>query len=194
MNKHYLTTALFLLLAVSCRKSNFKDRVPPIDKPLKMTYKNLGDVQIAFHNSYSCDVDDDGIKDFSITTEYNGKPAENIDCQGYFFNGASPVDPNEETPLLNSGDTIGNDTYPNHIWYNAAHLLLSEKVITMSGNDFWRGKWKDASHKYLAFSIEKNSKRHYGWLELSFSTNKGAVILHRAAIAEEAEKNVFAGK
>ncbi|MEE1944535.1 hypothetical protein VRU48_05405 [Pedobacter sp. KR3-3] len=163
-----------------------------------MQYKNLGDRQIAFGNSYSCDVDDDGVKDFSIHTEYFGKPAERIDCQQFYFIGAfptySPVDLNEQTPLLNAGNLIGKNSYANHAWYNASHLLLSEKVITESGNDYWQGKWKDASHKYLAFAVKKDGKLYYGWLELSFSQSQGALILHRAAIAEQAEKDVFAGK
>lgn len=198
MNKSYLIISLFLFVLTSCRKSTVNNPVPPVAEIPSMKYKNLGDVQIAFRKSYTCDIDNDGINDFSIHTEYLGKPAENVDCEQFYFSGAyltfSPVDLNEQTPLLHTGDVIGKMSYANHFWYNASHLLLSEKVITESGNDYWRGKWKDASHQYLALAVEKNGKRYYGWLELSFSQRTETVVLHRAAIAEQPEKDVFAGK
>ncbi|MCJ0743469.1 hypothetical protein [Pedobacter montanisoli] len=200
MNRYFLVAVLFALLSVACRKSfdfERKDLLPPTYTS-KIKYKTLGDVQVPFNKSYACDVDGDGIRDFVINTDLIGNPFEKIDCRSYFFIGEfftySPVDGNEETPLLNTGDVIGEKSYINHNWYNASHLLLIEKVITMSGNDFWRGKWKEASHQYLAFAIKKNEKKHYAWLELSFDQNSGAIILHRAAVAEEAEKNILAGK
>lgn len=170
----------------------------PENNPVKMKYKNLGDVQITFQKIFSCDVNDDGKKDFSITSELIGKPSEQSDYHSYFFTGGlstySPINSDEEAPLLNAGDNISLNAYPNHEWYNVAQITLSEKIIPMHGNDFWKGKWKDATHKYLAFAIEKNGERYYGWLELSFSQNAGAVILHRTAVAEEVGKHVFAGK
>ncbi|WP_199141775.1 hypothetical protein [Pedobacter sp. ASV12] len=195
MNKHFLVIALFVLCSVSCRKS---DLTNPMDNIPQMQYKNLEDRRITFGNSYACDVDDDGVNDFAIHTEYLGKPAERVDCQQFYFSGAfltySPVDSNEQTPLLNTGNAIGKNSYANHSWYNATHLLLSEKVITMSGNDYWQGKWKEVSHKYLAFAVKKNGKLHYAWLELSFSQSTEALILHRVGIAVLPERDVFAGK
>lgn len=198
MNKSYLIISLFLFALTSCKKPPVNNPVPRTTDIPPMKYKNLGDIQVFFRSSYTCDVDNDGINDFSIHTEYLGKPAENVDCKQFYFSGTyltfSPVDSNEQTPLLHAGDEIGKKSHENHSWYNASHLLLSEKVITDSGNDYWRGKWKDATHKYLAFAMEKNGKRYYGWLALSFSQPKEAVILHGVAIAEQAERNVFAGK
>lgn len=199
MNRYFLLAVLIVVLSPACRKSDLEKKAPLSPTyTSKIKYKNLGNVQVAFNKSYGCDIDGDGIRDFFITTDLIGKPAEQTDCRSYFFTGAfftySPVNDNEETPLLNEGDTIGKTIYVNHNWYNASNLLLAEKVITMSGNDFWRGKWKEASHQYLAFAIEKNEKKYYAWLELSFVQNPGVVILHRAAIAEEAEKYILAGK
>ena len=189
--------AVILTIFTGCHRSDSEEITTP-ENPVRMKYKNLGDVEVAFQKAFPCDVDDDGKNDFYISSELIGKPSEQSDYHSYFFLGAfntnSLVNSNEETPVLNLGDKIGKNIYPDHNWYNGNQITLAEKVIPLNGNEHWIRNWKDASHQYLAFSIKKNGKLYYGWLELTFSKNTETVILHRSAVAEEADKTVIAGK
>jgi hypothetical protein len=64
----------------------------------------------------------------------------------------------------------------------------------VNGTIYWEGAWKTASHHYFPFYIERNSKRFFGWIELSFSMALEKIIIHRIAVSEEAEKTIIAGK
>lgn len=187
---------LSVLIFAGCSKT--EDRSVEEMSQVKMKYKCLGNLQIPFQKTFSYDLDDDGKKDLFITSQLIGKPSEQSDYQSYYFMGGSstysPIDVEDQTPVLNAGDIIGEDMNLNHEWYNVPQVCIAEKIIPISGNDYWQGKWKNVSHKYLAFALKKDGKYTYGWLELSFSKNLGTVILHCIGFAEESGKNVIAGK
>lgn len=189
----FLSVALLIFLGfTSCdrAKENEEDELSSSN----IIYKNMGDVEIAFNKSISCDVDDDGINDFTIGSQKIISTSEQSTNNRYFFTGSfrlySPIDNMEQTRLLSVGDIVSENNFPTYEWFNSSKIILVEKVIPLSGNIFWKGEWRDVSHMFMAFAVEKNEKRYYGWLELSFSKEKEAVILHRSAISSQAETSI----
>ena len=189
--------AVALTIFTGCHRSDSEEITTP-ENLVRMKYKNFDDLKIPFLRHYYCDVDDDGINDFYISSELLGIPAEDSDYHSFYVLGSvhtySLVDINKECPILNKGDLIGKDIRADHHWLKENQVFLAEKVISSNGGYYWKRNWKDASHQYLAFSIKKNGKLYYGWLEISFSQDTETVILHRSAIAEEAERTVIAGQ
>lgn len=196
MKTSLIGLAVLLLLLVACDKKDPVEFPSPAPAPA-MRYLDLGDQAVGFNHYSSSDLDGNGTTDFSVTTTLVGSPANRCDYQCYYFNGAfysyTPVDNNEQMPILAKGDKVGPNSFPQHEWYNASQLLLSQRVIPVIGGPYWDGGWKDASHHYVAISLLKNEKFYYGWVEISFNTRQAAVILHRAAICEEAGREIKAG-
>ncbi|MDR2273182.1 MAG: hypothetical protein LBF27_19890 [Sphingobacterium sp.] len=193
----YILIIVTLYIPTACHRSYEEDLPLPNYRP-KMKIKDFGDVSVTFPETFPCDIDGDGLKDLFFKTELIGDPINRCDYHSFSFRDGSftcsPVNSEEETPSLTAGDIIGKYSFPNHSWHFASTIVLAKKNIPLSGSSFWSGPWKDSAHKYLPFAIEKHGERYYGWLELSFSKSEECIILHRAAVAEVAGKNVFAGQ
>ena len=71
--------------------------------------------------------------------------------------------------------------------------MTGAKNSSAAGREYWEGKWKTRSHKYLPLQIQKNGKRYNGWVELSCDTGSQKTILHKAAISKKEESAVRAG-
>ena len=67
------------------------------------------------------------------------------------------------------------------------------KNIGYDNPPYWEKEWKDVSHKFLAIQVKRDGKLYHGWIELSMDTVNSKLILHRAAIAKEAGRQVRAG-
>ena len=184
-----------LLLTACDDKDNIQ---PPTQVHPKMRYTELNNVTIKFGQQNSLDIDGDNMKDLLFSTVLVGDPIARVDKRRYFvtasFDVFSLVNEQEETPALDKEDviTIGNPRDFN--WYNASSLVLAEKIIEETGPGHWEGNWKNADHKYLPVQVRKNNLRHNGWVEVSFKMDSEEVILHRAAFAVEAGKEVKAGQ
>lgn len=100
----------------------------------------------------------------------------------------------EETPALNKEDAITISNPPGFNWYNASSLVLAEKIIEETGLAHWEGNWKNADHHYLPVQVRNKNLRYNSWVEVSFKMDSEELILHRAAVAVEAGRDVKAGQ
>lgn len=143
------------------------------------------------------DLDKDGTTDFYISTLLVGDPSLQRDYRQYYFNSQfyanCQVNDNEETPVLQKGDKIAPTPLEGFHWYNASQVVIAQKIIEENGTS-WSGNWRNISHGYEPISILRNDKLYYGWIEISFDMQNERVILHRAAVAKEADVEVKAGE
>jgi len=184
--------ATALLMLVSCKKTPVTD--PVVQPDLK--YIPLNDFELTAGKWKVVDVDEDGKADFHFETLLVGDPILQQDkLQFYAGSGIEDYLLNneyEETPCLNKNDLIGRQN-PGFEWNQISALILAEKVTGMTGPSFWRGNWKDASHRFLPIRINREGKEFLGWIELSFHTETGKLILHRAALSIKPGVDIKAG-
>ena len=190
----------FLFIAVvsaviSCRKEKQENPGPLPDTG--MEYYDLSGKEIAYNQSVSLDLNHDNRKDIGFGTLLVGDPVEKQDKVQYIvysdIYSYLPVDAEENTPVHNRNELIPVENFGNYNWYNAAFLVLAQKIVPLTGDDYWTGKWRNSSHKYLPIQIRADNKRYNGWIELSFDMNDQKIILHNAAISKRAEREVKAG-
>ena len=104
-----------------------------------------------------------------------------------------PVNEQEETPILSKDAPISLH-FPGFTWYDITAIVLAEKVMLVSGETYWDGLWKNASHKYLPVQVKKNGQSFLGWVEMSFDKTAEKLILHKAAISTVAGREIKAGE
>ena len=180
---------------VSCKKSPV---TTPIDPAPVMSYINLHDSAVTFNKLAVLDLNSDGENDVWFSTLLVGDPIAQQDKKQWYITTSLytslPVNGNESIPVLKLDDSIPTQNFNNCNWYNAASVLLAEKVIGISGDPYWLGDWKEAAHKYIPLQVLKEGAKYNGWVEISFSTAGEKIILHRAALCKEKNKTVVAGK
>jgi hypothetical protein len=194
MNK-LLTLAFAVLLLSSCEKN------PVCEEPIEpahpsMRYTDLQNFEVKYGTTKRVDVDGDGTIDYSFETLLVGDALGQRDRLQFYADSKietyQPVNESEQVPQLSAGDPV-KVQYPGYTWYEITAIVLAEKITPVNGTPYWDGPWKAAAHKYLPIMIRKGGQRYYGWIELSFDTAAEKMILHRAAIAAVAEKEVKAG-
>jgi len=104
-----------------------------------------------------------------------------------------PININEHIMPMDKQQTIPLDNFNAHEWYNVGHSILVEKNEFVSGTIIWRGVWQEANKKYLPFQVTQNGLRYNGWVELSVDIANQQLVLHRAAISKQPEKEIQAG-
>jgi hypothetical protein len=193
--KKLLVLCIPVVLIISCTKDQRPNPPTPPSHP-QMRYTELNNTAINFNQLKQIDMDSDGYSDLLFSTMTVGDPILGVDKHVYFVNSALHVslliNELEQTPVVNHGDSIKLDGHRESHWYNANAITFAQKIISNT-ETHWEGNWKDAEHKYVSVQILKNGLRYNGWVEISFNTNAGQMILHRAAISLEAEKIVSAG-
>lgn len=181
-------SAIFFLL--SCKK-------PVVNKNPGILYTDLGGKEIKFHDILFLDLNKDGQSDIFFSTLYVGDPIAKQDKEKYLVrssvNSFLPINSNEFAPILNKGENVPIENFSDFSWYEVAQVELAQKVTGVTGPPFWEGEWKDAKHKYLPIQIKVNNQRFNGWIELSFDSEGEKIILHKAAISSEAEKEIRTG-
>lgn len=179
--------AVFFLM--SCDK--------PINVDPQMLYTDLGNKTVGFNESYSIDLNKDGVTDVRFHTLLVGNPISKQDKRKYLvsskINCLLPINSNENAPLLFKGEVVPLENFSGYIWYGIAQIELAQKVIGATGDPFWEGLWKSCNHNYLPIQVKSDNQRFNGWVELTFDRNTEKVILHRAAISKLAESEVIAG-
>ena len=58
---------------------------------------------------------------------------------------------------------------------------------------YWDGIWKRASHHFLPVQVTRNGKTYNGWMEISFDMSGDKLVLHKAGISTENDKEIKAG-
>lgn len=195
MNK-LLTLALGLFLLSSCEKSPVGEE-PPVDNHPRMRYTDLQNFEVNPGTFKRVDLDGNGTNDLLFKTLLVGDALGQRDrLQFYAHTGIGiyqPVNELEEVPQLSTGEAVKGQ-FPGYTWYEITAIVLAEKITPVSGNYYWVGAWKTASHKFLPVMVERGGQAYYGWVELSFDTATEKMILHRAAISTEAGREVIAGR
>lgn len=124
-----------------------------------MQYKDLKDLRVSLNQSDTpIDVDGNGKDDlyFAVVVTYNPtnliseKQAQLFTIAGTFI----PVKSQIEVPVLGYGDNISTNAFPGYQWNNAWLSVLAKKSLGAS-DSLWTDNWKDISHKYIPFTIEK---------------------------------------
>jgi hypothetical protein len=187
---------LFPVLLISCEKEINNKPLPPAHPQMK--YTDLGNVSVKFGQHKAINLNGDNITDLFFTTMLVGDPVLRRDRKQYYVNADFDTfiltNDEEQIPVLNNGDAITINDHTGYNWFNASSVVLAEKIIEETGPDHWEGNWKNADHKYLPVQVRKNNLRYNGWIEASFKTGSEELVLHRAAIATEAGKDIKAGR
>lgn len=193
MNK-LLTLVLAVLLLSSCEKNPVCEE--PVNDHPRMHYTDLQNFEVKYGTTKRVDVDGNGTTDYYFETLLVGDALGQRDRLQFYADSRietyQPVNENEQVPQLSSGDMV-KAQYPGYTWYEITAIVLAEKITPVSGQPYWDGQWKNASHKFLPIMIRKEGQRYYGWIELSFDTAAEKMILHTAAICIEPNKEVKAG-
>jgi hypothetical protein len=184
-----LPLATILLLSACNKVTCFEPQQP------MMIYKDLQNAEIKYGQPKTLDIDDDGSIDFSFGVVLVGDPILQTDRMQFYAR--SKVDRNllndgiDQTPVLNKLDVITKN-HPGYSWLPLSSVVLAEKIINNNGS-YWAGGWKNANHKYLPTQFKTNGKLYHGWIELSFDTAADKLILHKAGLSMEEDKDVKAG-
>ena len=192
MSRSSILILCFILIA-SCQKKE-NDVLPAP----KMKYIDLHQSEVNMSTTQRIDVDEDGTIDFSFKTYLIGDPILKQD-RHVFVVGSTietyllAIDNTETGKRMEKGDLIGLMPPSGFEWFQIAQIVMTEKVISESNPNYWRGEWKDASHHFLPIQVRRNGLRYNGWIETSMDTNGERMILHKAAISTEAHKDVRAG-
>jgi hypothetical protein len=186
----------FLLLAVlfaSCDKEHLPDPAP---EPT-IRYTDLQNAEITAGTHKRLDIDGDGVNDLLFNTLLLGDPISQRDRLQFYANTSidtyQPVNNHEESPVLVKDVPI-TFQFPDFTWYDITAIVLAEKVMFVSGETFWDGLWKNASHKYLPVQVKRNGQSFLGWVEMSFDKTAEKLILHRSALCMTAGKEIKAGE
>ena len=186
---------IVLTLVYSCKKNN--DEVVP--EPT-MEYLNLNNAEVKDGVFQRVDLGDFNTPDFTFTTRLINDPANNQ--TKFQFVVTTRVDSyimlvtgTQTGKKFTKGDSIRTVAAPGSSWVAFAIMHMVEKVNPATGPSYWQGEWKDASHHYLPIKVTMKSggKVYTGWIELSMDLTNEKMILHKAAISREPDKNVKAG-
>jgi hypothetical protein len=196
MNRLYVLLVAVALFSCSKKDVAQPDPVPDPNHP-NMQYTDLQNAEVIRGKYQAIDLDGDGTKDFSFGVYLIGDPLNQEDKVR--FAAFSSIDRNllvnadNLSPVLSGGEVVPVQGKAPYEWYQISEVLLVEKVIGMVNPPYWRGSWNNMKNKFFSLQIKKNGLRYNGWIEMSFDTQGERLILHRAAICKEAEKEVKAG-
>ena len=162
-----------------------------------MRYTDLLNTEVKAGTYKRVDLDGDGTNDLLFNTLLLGDAIGQRDRLQFYANTGidtyQPVNEHEECPIL-TRDAAITFQYPGFTWYDITAIVLAEKVMLVSGETYWDGLWKSASHRYLPVQVKKNGQSFLGWVEMSFDKTAEKLILHRAAISTLAEREIKAGE
>ena len=189
--------AALLFFFAACRKSEQLTPLPEEQLP-QMEVSNLADKAITYGQpGFAIDVNKDGRLDLFFGVQLVGDPLAQVDKRQYFAQSDIYtnllVTPSEQTLPFNLNEKIEVENFRQSTWYNASSINIMERVEHVSGSIVWNGNWLGLSRRYLPFQLLKNNQRYNGWVELSAEPENGRLVLHRAAICKEAEKEIRAG-
>jgi hypothetical protein len=182
---------LTALIAVACIKETNKTLPNPV-----MQYTDLHEKEIKANQYIHIDIDKNGSTDFSFYTQLVGDPLLQRDRVQFLV--GSKIATNllsnsqDESPKFNKGDRIAL-RHEGYNWFEISSIVLAEKLIPLNEAAYWDGTWKRANHNYLPVQLIKNGHTYQGWIEISFDIAGQKLILHKAGISTESEKDIAAG-
>ncbi|WP_121356079.1 hypothetical protein [Flavisolibacter nicotianae] len=191
--RHLLIFTVATLLLTACHKQ--PERPSPVNQHPQMHYLDLGNAEVKYLQGKGFDINGDGKTDFWFHVQLVGDPLLQRDRLQFIASSTIHSnllnDPDDHSPVLNRMDPI-SPIMVGYDWWEISAIVLTEKIMMIAGS-YWEGAWKNAVHKYLPIQLETQGKNYQGWVELTFDMDKEKLILHRAALCTEAEKEVKAG-
>ena len=189
----------FGIILAACKKTVITPVFqPPTGVHPQMKYFDLADATIPFDHLINLDLDGDAHTDIRFGTLLVGDPINQQDEKQWLLSGAFdtyfPINASESIPLMRLADNMPIGNFAGYNWYNAASIILAQKIIGINNPPYWLGDWKEAIHRYVPLQLKKAGALYNGWVEVSFSMNNEKLTLHRAAICLEANKAIQAGK
>ena len=187
-----LIFAFALFALASCKKDEQKVPAP------EMVYTNLMDKAVKHNEAATLiDLNQDGTKDISFGTLAVGDPISKLDKWQYRIGSdietRLPVNNQEQVPMLTKDQPIPLQNFSGYTWYEASSIILMQKNISDELPVFWSGLWVNVNRKYIPLQLKKEGKHYNGWIEISTDINQERIILHKAAITKEPEKEIWAG-
>jgi hypothetical protein len=189
MRKLFLLVAPILLLS-GCSKVTCHEPQQPL-----MVYKDLQNAEVKYGQPNTLDMNNDGSIDVSFGVVLIGDPILQTDRMQFYAR--SKVDRNllndnvGQSPILNKLDIITRN-HTGYSWLPVSSVVLAEKIIDNNGS-YWAGAWRSADHQYLPIQFKTIGKLYHGWIELSFDPAHDKLILHKAGLSMEEDKDVKAG-
>jgi hypothetical protein len=199
--KNYLYSLFLMALAAvtACKKE--KNEIPPLPLPtpeVEMVYTALNNAEVKYMQpGIWIDLNQDNRADVLFEVIRVGDHINRYDR--LLFNIVTsirvnvPVNANEQIPVFQKNAIIPLDNFEGINWYGGSEIELIQKAIFENGLVMWRGNWLTAERAYLPIQINITGKRHNGWIELTADVANEKLILHRAAISKDAEKQIKAG-
>ncbi len=187
-----LFIALVLFSFASCKKDNATIPAP------EMIYTDLMDRAVK-HNlpAIFIDLNRDGMKDIVFNTLAVGDPLNNLDKWQYRVDSdietKLPVNNHEQVPMMNKAQRIPVQDFEGYQWYEGTSIILMQKNISVELPVFWTGQWLNVNKRYIPLQVKKEGKQYNGWIEISTDIQQEKIILHKAAITKEPEKEALAG-
>jgi len=184
-----------LAIMYSCKKNVVE--LLPVQVSPQMVYSDLKDTVVRFNHAVILDIDNDGATDIYFSTLLVGDPISQQDKMQWLVTGAFdtnfPVNNNEAIPVLRVNEAITVKNPAGYTWYNASSILLAQKTLSIILPPFWIGDWTNVSHRYIAFQLIKTAGVYNAWIEISFSTGNEKLVLHKAAVCRELNRDIKAG-
>jgi len=138
-------------------------------------------ITIGPNGSYSLDVNNDGITDFTISVYAEGPgiccvtDGTGIVCARYYMTHSADETPASGTSVvgsppaaLNSGDQIG----PSQAFYGGTGTLESVSS-SCKAPPVYSGEWVTSSVHYLGLALQVNGQTCYGWAQLRVEVKPG---------------------
>ncbi len=152
-------------------------------------YTDVNPDSVAFGNStITWDMDNDGTKDFRITTAASGNIGFSIMQAGQLGTTNSVLVNGSNAALaLNLNDAISASST---VW----HLMTSNNPqMTLVNGSTVTGTWAGATDKYLGLKFVKASNTYYGWARLTVSGSSLNVVLKDFAYESTPNQQILAG-
>lgn len=196
LKKEKSLLALITVLAASTFISCSKDETSA--PAAEMTYINLQDKAVKhFEPATLIDLNQDGNTDIIFGTMAVGDPVNQLDKWQYRIGSGIDtrlaVNTQEQVPMMNKGQRIPVQGIDGYTWYEASSIVLMQKNISDKLPVFWSGIWVNANRRFIPVQVKKAGKKYNGWIELSTDITQEKIILHKAAITKEPEKDALAG-
>jgi hypothetical protein len=186
----FILQVAIILLFSACSQATLSEPQSAL-----VVYKDLQNAEVKYGQPKTLDINNDGSIDFSFGVLLVGDPILQRDRMQFYVH--SKVDRNllndgtDQSPVLSKLDII-TKSHPGYSWLPISSIVLAEKIIENNGS-YWAGTWKNAAHNYIPIQFKTNGKLYHGWIELSFDTAGDKLILHKAGLSTEGDKDVKAG-
>lgn len=152
---------------------------------------------VAYGSIATVDLDQDGTADFSLSVSLiNTSVGVSQDFMIASLRDSRIILHEQDALPYEEGYEVSEDISQDLLsWGIDTGLIFSRLESSGTSNDIsWSGPWRDVTEGYLAVSIRKENRYHYGWIMLApdVATNKVTILGY--AYEMEPEKSIDTGQ